>query len=83
MAYDERRKYQRTFNKDELSMLRQAVQSEINFCNRQIRLLGSADDEKGDIWDKQYIRDSVVETYRKLTVVYQSLSRKLQEDYEE
>jgi hypothetical protein len=81
--YEGRRIYQRNFIKEELSLLRQAVESEINFCNRQMRLLESTDDEKGEIRDKQYIRSSVIETYRKLITVYQLLSKKMQESYEE
>ncbi|MGB7956696.1 MAG: hypothetical protein WCF23_22215 [Candidatus Nitrosopolaris sp.] len=36
MAYDERRKYQRVFNKDELVLLRQTIEDEIEFCKKQI-----------------------------------------------
>ena len=36
------RRYQRNFTKDELSLLRQTVEGEIEFCRKQIQI---ADDE--------------------------------------
>jgi hypothetical protein len=76
------RRYQRNFTKDELSLLRQTVEGETEFCRKQIQI---ADDEEDDrnIKDKKHILERVVKTYNELIDEYKSIERKLQESYEE
>ena len=40
------RRYQRNFTKDELSLLRQTVEGETEFCRKQIQIADDEEDEQ-------------------------------------
>ena len=68
MSYSDETVRHCEFTREECLLLKQTVEGEIKFCQKEIRLAKEDED-----WDKQYIRDRIVATYHELIKKYQLL----------
>ena len=61
MSYNDETLHHCEFTREECLLLKQAVEGEIKFCQREIRL--AKEDGDWGIMDKEHILDRVVATY--------------------
>jgi hypothetical protein len=75
MSYNDETVRHCEFTREECLLLKQTVEGEIKFCQKEIRL--AKEDEDWDMMDKEHIRDRVVATYHELIKKYQLLVPRL------
>lgn len=75
MSYNDETLRHCEFTREECLLLKQTIEGEIKFCQKEIRL--AKEDEDWDIMDKEHIRDRVVAAYHELIKKYQLLLPRL------